>query len=290
MQQYLDLLRRVRDEGVRKSNRTGIDTFGLVGAMLDFDLSLGFPAVTTKKLAFNQVKGELIGFIRGFTDAEQFRSLGCNVWDQNANQNQQWLANTSRQGEDDLGRIYGAQWRSWIGMSKNHGFAIVDQLENCVKTVLNDHTSRRNLVTAWNPAELDQMALPPCHVLFQLHVNKEEGTLSMTMYQRSCDLFLGVPFNIASYALLLHLIATVTGYKAGRLIMFLADVHIYENHLEQVAKQLSRSPCSLPELVLKREDFDWNISPFGRLQVIMPSSISLHNYNHHPAITAPMAV
>lgn len=289
MKQYLDLLRRVRAEGVRKSNRTGIDTFALVGAMLDFDLSLGFPAMTTKRLAFRQVVGELLGFIRGYDNAEDFRNLGCKVWDQNANENAAWLKNPSRLGEDDLGRIYGVQWRSWLGVGRS-GTVVIDQLEEAVRKIQFDAESRRNIVSAWNPAELDQMALPPCHVLFQFHVEQASRTISMTMYQRSCDLFLGVPFNIASYALLLSLVAHVTGHKPGRLVMFLADVHIYENHLEQVDTQLGREPLFLPELRLLDPVADWQLSPFGKLQMYEPEMIQLSGYDCAPAIPAPMAV
>ena len=284
MQQYLNLLQQVLNEGTWQSNRTGIATKRIDGAMLQFDMAKGFPAVTTKKLAFNAVKGELIGFIRGVTNAAQFRQLGCKVWDQNANENDAWLANPARCGHDDLGRVYGAQWRDWIGpYTTKH----IDQLANAIFEVEHNPTSRRIIVTAWNPGELDVMALPPCHMMFQLLVDLENNKLSMCMYQRSCDLFLGIPFNIASYALLLHILAKATGYLPGRLTMFLADVHIYENHIYQVELQLTRKPIALPQLFITPNG---HYSGMEYLSKLEPDHISLLGYRSHPAIKAEMAV
>lgn len=286
MRQYLDLLNKVLLEGEWQDNRTKIPTKRLDGAMMQFDLSKGFPAVTTKQLAFKAVKGELLGFIRGYDNAAAFRNVGCNVWDQNANENEDWLKNEHRKGLDDLGRIYGQQWRGWYHDTCGR----VDQLKNAINEIIKNPTSRRIIVSAWNPADLDKMALPPCHMLFQLLVNVEKKTISMCMYQRSCDMFLGVPFNIASYALLLELICLVTGYRASVLTMFMADVHIYKNHMEQVVEQLNRPTKQLPKLVLCDSITGRHSDPTKQLELIMPSDIMLINYEHHPAIKAEMAV
>lgn len=284
MRNYLGLLNKVLINGTLHDNRTGIPTVRTTGAMLEFNMALGFPAVTTKKLAFKAVVGELIGFIRGYTSAEQFRRLGCNVWDANANQNEAWLANPHREGTDDLGRIYGAQWRSWTCGD----LITLDQLGKAIHEIQNNPQSRRIVVTAWQPAELDQMALPPCHLLFQYHVDVAAGELSMTMYQRSCDLFLGVPFNIASYALLLELTARACGLKAGKLVMFLADVHIYKNHMDQVIEQCGRDTMDLPTLSVHNQRPD--LSGLAWLEALEPADITLDGYHHHPAIKGEMAV
>jgi thymidylate synthase len=286
MRNYLELLHRVMTHGKRHENRTGVATRRILGAQLDYYMDEGFPAVTTKKLAFGAVKGELLGFIRGCTSAADFRDLGCQIWNQNANENNAWMTNPHRKGVDDLGRIYGAQWRSWA-IGELHCY---DQLANAVHMIKHDPESRRIIVNAWQPAELDQMALPPCHVLHQYHVDVEAGTLSMTMYQRSCDLFLGVPFNIASYALLLHLVAKATGLKADQLSMFLADVHIYENHFEQVKEQLRRPLIQLPSLHISERLPLGALSPIEWLDSLVPADITLDDYCPHAAIPAPMAV
>lgn len=326
MRQYNELIRHVRDNGQREPNRTGIDTITTPGEMLKFDLREGFPAVTTKKLAFNAVKGELIGFLRGVTSAADFRALGCKVWDKNANDPglqgfpNAWLTNKHRKGTDDLGPVYGSQWRNWLGEpavttapSERSDFnpAVIpvidfawngsvgsvtqkriDQLAQALHDVRHNSQSRRILVTAWNPAVLDRIALPACHILFQL-LPRSDGTLHMCMYQRSCDLFLGIPFNIASYALLLELFARWTGRTAATLTMFLADTHIYVNHLDQVEEQLSREPFPLPTLDLEA------VMPVGDpttmsldslIDCLNPEGIKLVNYQHHPAIDASMAV
>lgn len=286
MRQYLNLLQHIVENGRWSNNRTGIPTLRVSGAMMQFNLADGFPAVTTKKLAFNAVKGELIGFIRGYDNAAAFRKLGCNVWDQNANENQAWLSNPYRKCTDDLGRIYGRQWRSW----NIHTCGYIDQLKQAVEAVQQDPTSRRIIVNAWNPGELNQMALPPCHMLFQLLPDPETNTLSMCMYQRSCDMFLGVPFNIASYALLLEMISAVTGYSAGELTMFMADAHIYQNHMDQVKLQLTRDPQPLPELCISPQFFERSSTPIDQLEKAEPSDFSLLGYNHHEPIKAEMAV
>lgn len=287
MKQYLDLLQKVMDEGRWQANRTGIPTKRIDGAMLQFDLSKGFPAVTTKKLAFKAVIAELIGFIRGYDSAADFRQLGCNVWDQNANENADWLNNKNRVGEDDLGRVYGVQWREWVTPFSTK---TIDQLTKAILDVENNPTSRRIIVNAWNPGELDIMALPPCHMLFQLLVDLESNKVSMCMYQRSCDLFLGIPFNIASYAALLHIIAAATNREVGTLTMFLADVHIYRNHIEQVEEQLSREFFPLPELEIDRKFFERSFGPVERVLMCEPSDFTLKNYVSHLPIKAEMAV
>ena len=298
MKQYLDLLQEILTNGIRQSNRTGIDTLTLPGAMLKFDLREGFPAVTTKKLAFNQVKGELIGFLRGCTNVKDFQELGCTVWDANANA-PAWQDNPACKGQDDLGRIYGSQWRNWTGWDEMAlGFSgstvetrySLDQIDIALNTLRNNPESRRILVNAWNPAELDQACLPPCHVLFQLLPHVANNTLHMTMYQRSCDMFLGVPFNIASYALLLHLFAKWSGFKVGTLTMFLADAHIYVNHIDQVKEQLSREPLKLPIVGIIYPEEAVTMSLDELLDNLEPEEIFLIDYEHYAAIKAPMAV
>lgn len=291
MKQYHDLLRTILTEGSWEENRTGIRTQSIPGAMLKFDLREGFPAITTKKLAFKAVVGELIGFLRGCTSAADFRALGCNVWDQNANENVPWLANPHRKGEDDLGRVYGAQWRDWTVQDGDsyHRRIAVDQIFKALHDVRHNPTSRRIIVNAWNPAELDQMALPPCHLLFQL-IARQDGTLHMVMYQRSVDTFLGLPFNIASYALLLELFAAWSGRQPATLSMMLADVHIYENHLEQVHEQLAREPYQLPQLDLVTIDTRHDATLHELIGSLSSDGIQLVEYQCHPAIKAPMAV
>jgi len=307
MKQYQDILRTIMETGQDTENRTGVKTRKLFGCPMRFNMADGFPATTTKKLAFNTVKGELIGFIRGLDNAADFRELGVKIWDANANENHQWLENPEREGEDDLGRIYGVQWRNWrhpdwSGKDKQRGRRVwTDQLSNVVEgiktTVMDpsDSISRRLIVTAWNPAEIDQMALPPCHMFFQYNVRTTQKNphskpfLDLLMYQRSCDMFLGVPFNIASYALLLKMTAQVTGTVAGELIHVLGDAHIYHNHFDQVEEVLSREPLPLPKLwlnpnVVPTLDFDCDLERFD------PSYIKLVDYDHHGTIKAEMAV
>lgn len=286
MKQYLNLLERVLEEGKWQQNRTGIPTKRIEGAMLEFNLKDGFPAVTTKKLAWKNVVGELIGFIRGYTSAEMFRGLGCKIWDQNANENETWLKNNNRVGKDDLGRIYGAQWRNW---TVPYSTQTIDQLSNAIHDIMFNPTSRRIIVTAWNPGELDLMALPPCHMTYQFLVDVESNEVSLCMYQRSCDMFLGIPFNIASYALLLEMVAAATGRNVGKLVMFLADVHIYQNHIEQVLEQIKREPFQLPRLIIKDVFFN---SPIGNARLLdaEPNNFYLEGYVSHLPIKGDMAV
>jgi thymidylate synthase len=306
MKNYHDLLKQVLNEGTWQANRTGTDAISIPGAMLKFDLDEGFPAVTTKKLFFNAVVGELLGFIRGYDNAADFRNLGCNVWNANANDPgkegspNRWLSNPNRKGKDDLGRIYGKQWREWRGKPAidsatpvvltgekmkfvaEISYDTIDQLQNAINTIKNDPTNRRIIVNAWRPDEFDQMALPPCHVLFQFLVNVEKNELNLCWYQRSVDSLLGAPFNIASYALLLSMVAKITGYKPRHLTYFMADTHIYRNHVDQVLEQLSRVPFDKPHLKLSDRP--------KTLEEFEPSDIQLIGYECHPPIKAEMAV
>jgi thymidylate synthase len=264
MQQYLDLMRHVRENGVRKEDRTGTGTFSVFGWQSRFDLQKGFPLLTTKKLHTRSIVHELLWFIRGDTNIKYLRDNGVRIWDEWADAN------------GDLGPVYGAQWRSWP--ARDNG--TIDQLADVIARIRKSPDSRRLIVTAWNPADVDKMALPPCHCLFQFYV--AEGRLSCQLYQRSADIFLGVPFNIASYALLTHMIAQVTGLKAGEFIHTLGDAHLYANHLAQADAQLARTPLALPRLAIKRDvkeiaDFRYEDFEFA-------------GYDSHPHIAAPVAV
>ena len=264
MKTYLDLLRHVRDHGVRKDDRTGTGTLSVFGYQMRFDLAAGFPAVTTKRLHWKSVVHELLWFIRGDTNIRYLNEHGVTIWDEWADEN------------GDLGPVYGAQWRRWRGADGR----LHDQLAQVVEQIRTNPDSRRLIVSAWNVGELEQMALPPCHAFFQFYV--AEGRLSCQLYQRSADLFLGVPFNIASYALLTHMVAHVTGLEPGEFVHTLGDAHIYLNHLEQVETQLAREPYPLPRLRLNpavKDLFDFTYE-----------DITLEGYRHHPAIPAPVAV
>lgn len=270
---YLDLLKKVLEEGEERKDRTGVGTISIFGTQARYDLSEGFPAVTTKKLYFRSVKAELLWFLEGSRNYKRLNELGSKIWDANAEADY-WKPKAKFAG--DVGRVYGVQWRSWNGPD---GEAI-DQLGDIIEKIKKDPTDRRLIVSAWNAGELDQMALPPCHVMFQFYVNN--GKLSLQMYQRSADMFLGVPFNIASYSLLLAMVAQVTGLEQGEFIHTIGDTHIYSNHIEQVKEQLDREPYELPKLWLNPEVK--NIDEFTM------KDIKLENYKHHPTIKAPMAV
>lgn len=274
--QYLNLLRDILANGSDRMDRTGVGTRAVFGRELRFRMADGFPALTTKKLAFKAVVGELLGFIHAFDSAAQFRSLGCNVWNQNANENEQWLANPHRKGEDDLGPIYGVQWRK-LPMPDG---TVKDQLAELIHKLKTNPTDRRLIVWAYNVAHLDRMALPPCHMGFQCFV--AGNRLSLKMEQRSADSFLGLPFNIGSYALLLHMLAQVTGLVADELILSLGDTHCYVNHLDAVNEQLQREPLPLPTL---------HLNPHVRdIDQFQMDDIRLDGYQCHAAIRAPMAV
>jgi len=291
-QQYLDLLSLILQTGTLTPNRTQTPALTLPGASLTFQLqdqygNNTFPAITTKKLAFTAVKGELLAFMEGSTKLSRFKELGAHIWDANQ-QSPAWQNNPHNiDPTDSLGRIYGAQWRNWT--AKSH-LDSIDQLAQALHLIRTDPTNRRIIVNAWNAAELDQACLPPCHVLFQFLPNPTTKTLNLCMYQRSCDMFLGVPFNIASYALLTNLFAAWCGYKPGQLTMFLADAHIYENHIEQVQLQLMRQPYFPPALSIPLPFNATTIDLDTLLDDLKPDDIQLRGYSHHEAIKAPMAV
>lgn len=257
MRQYLDMLERVLTDGKSKSDRTGTGTVAVFGHQFRHDLASGFPLLTTKKIPFRLIVHELLWFIAGDTNIKYLHDHGVTIWDE-------WASETG-----DLGPVYGKQWRSWAGS--------IDQLANAVQTIKSNPDSRRIIVTAWNPSELDQMALPPCHLLFQFQVH--DGRLSCSMYQRSADTFLGVPFNIASYALLTHMMAQATGLQVGDLVISFGDLHLYNNHLDQARLQLSRDPHPLPQLILNPTVTDLFAFKF--------EDIGLFNYvAHHPISAA----
>lgn len=263
-QPYLDLMREVRDDGVTKADRTGVGTKSVFGRQMRFDLARGFPVLTTKKLHLRSIIHELLWFIAGDTNIGYLRENKVRIWDEWADEN------------GDLGPVYGYQWRSWPAPNG----AAIDQLAKVIEAIRNNPDSRRHIVTAWNPAQVEDMALPPCHALFQFYV--ADGRLSCQLYQRSADIFLGVPFNIASYALLTHMIAQVSGLAAGEFVHTLGDAHLYLNHLEQVETQLARTPLDPPRLKLNPaidDIFDFRFD-----------DIELLDYKSHPSIKAPIAV
>ncbi len=323
MKQYLDLVQEIFDNGSWQENRTGIRTLSMPGAMMKFDLRQGFPAVTTKKLAFKTAIGELVGFLRGYDCAADFRSLGCKVWDQNANENTQWLASPYRLKEDDLGPVYGVQWRKWPAykvinpadqngkiqitdaLAKGFGrlgaledgsvvlYKAVDQLRQCLDTIMKDPGNRRILFHGWNWAQLDEMALPPCHLLYQFLVNADKREISLCLYIRSNDIGLGAPFNLCEGAALLSLVGRLTGYKPTWFSYFIADAHCYENHIQMLEEQLKREPYPAPKLVISDRVPDYAVT--GRyepewLEKVEPGDFTLEGYQHHPPLTAPMAV
>jgi thymidylate synthase len=264
MKQYLDLLDHVLKNGYEKSDRTGTGTISVFGYQMRFDLQEGFPALTTKKLHLRSIIHELLWFLKGSTNIQYLHDNGVSIWDEWASQ------------DGELGPVYGYQWRSWPKSDGTH----VDQIKRVVDSIKNNPDSRRHIVSAWNVGELDKMALPPCHLLFQFYV--AGGRLSCQMYQRSCDIFLGVPFNIASYALLTMMMAQVTGLKPGEFVHTLGDAHIYLNHIEQVNLQLTRTPFPLPKMIINPEIhdiFDFSYADF-----------SLQDYQAHPHIKGKIAI
>lgn len=317
MRQYRDMVSKILFEGEKREWRNNHTGIGIFDYRMEFDMRHGFPLVTAKSVPFMNEKGgpvlgELLGFLRGYDNAAQFRALGCPVWDLNANNEPAWLNNPARKGTDDLGRIYGVQWRSTeehrliyastlydpdkakyyhdkgyyhIGELPGNQLLVhrtVDQLGELVDGLVNDPHGRRHVVSAWNPGELHLMALPPCHMFFQCYVSNK-GHLDLKMYQRSADTFLGVPFNIASYATLLHILGAVTGLIPRRLIMDFGDAHLYSDHIELAEQMLTRSYRGMPELIVEVEK--------GQpLESIDPGHFTLVGYDPHPAIKASMAV
>lgn len=264
MRQYLDLMRHVRDHGVPKEDRTGTGTLSVFGYQMRFDLGEGFPVVTTKRLHLRSIIHELLWFLQGDTNIRYLRDNGVSIWDEWADEN------------GDLGPVYGYQWRSWPAPDGRR----IDQITQLVEQIRRNPDSRRHIVTAWNPADVDHMALPPCHTLFQFYV--ADGRLSCQLYQRSADIFLGVPFNIASYSLLTLMIAQVTGLYPGDFVHTFGDAHLYMNHLDQVELQLNREPYDLPTMRLNPavdSVFDFRFEDF-----------ELAGYRFHPHIKAPVAV
>lgn len=264
MRQYLDLLRDVRDHGVEKSDRTGTGTRSVFGRQLRFDLAEGFPLVTTKKLHVRSIIFELLWFLRGDTNIAYLKENGVSIWDEWAN------------ADGDLGPVYGKQWRSWAAPDGRS----IDQMTALVEGLKRKPDSRRHMLSAWNPADVDSMALPPCHCLFQFYV--ADGRLSCQLYQRSADMFLGVPFNIASYALLTLMVAQAVGLKPGDFVHTFGDAHLYLNHLDQASEQLAREPRPLPTLVLNPDVTDIYAFTF--------EDFTLSGYDPHPHISAPVAV
>jgi thymidylate synthase len=263
MRQYLDLMQRVLTEGVEKRDRTGTGTRSIFGHQMRFDLARGFPLLTTKKLHLKSIIYELLWFLRGDTNVKYLNDHGVTIWNDWADAN------------GDLGPVYGRQWRSWPAPDGR----VIDQMAEVVAEIRRNPSSRRLIVTAWNPADVDDMALPPCHCLFQFHV--AGGRLSCQLYQRSADLFLGVPFNIASYALLTLMMAQATGYEPGEFVHVLGDAHLYLNHVDQAREQLVREPMPFPTL---------RLAPKTDLFAFEPEDVTLEGYRAHRSIKAPIAV
>jgi thymidylate synthase len=264
MKQYLDLMRHVKEHGVKKQDRTGTGTISVFGYQMRFDLSAGFPLVTTKKLHLRSIIHELLWFLRGETNIKYLQDNQVRIWDEWAD------------ADGNLGPVYGAQWRSWPARDGS----TIDQIADVIARIRKTPDSRRLLVTAWNPADVDHMALPPCHCLFQFYV--ANGKLSCQLYQRSADIFLGVPFNIASYALLTHMVAHVCQLDVGEFVHTLGDAHLYANHMEQADLQLTRETLALPRLEIVRE--------VKRIDDFRFEDFAIENYAFHPHIAAPVAV
>jgi len=325
MRQYLENLKKIITEGTFQGNRTDYAATTFPGTTMSFDLQEGFPIVTTKKMAMKAIKGELIGFLRGYDNAADFRALGCNIWNDNANKPYKdgsptpWLKSPYRKGTDDLGRIYGVQWRSRhdvkieqgahensqmhqylidsgyasLGSLENMPNAFVferyfDQVSDILERIEKNPTDRRMILDAWTPHEFDEMSLPPCHVKYQFLVNVERGELNLCMYQRSCDYFLGVPFNISSAAMLLEIIAAISDLKPRFFTHFLADSHIYENAMDAVKEQIKREPLSLSKIkvnVPTKKEWEVQGNRIGDIfDHISPDDIVISDYEHHDPI------
>lgn len=264
---YEDLVRDILTQGTLKTDRTGTGTISLFGRQMRFDLSKSFPLLTTKTVYFKGIAYELLWFLKGSSNVRWLQEHNVHIWDEWADEN------------GDLGPVYGVQWRSWPAPTKDDPNRTIDQIANVLDLIKTHPDSRRMIVTAWNPAEVEQMALPPCHALFQFYV--ADGKLSCQLYQRSCDMFLGVPFNIASYSLLTLMMAQQTGLEPGEFVWTGGDCHVYDNHIDQILTQLSRDPYPYPQIEIHKADsiFDYQYEDF-----------KIVNYQHHPAIKAPVAV
>lgn len=289
MKQYTDLLELLLEQGERRDQARGMPTYSMFGHYLSFDLREGFPLVTVKAVPFKSVIAELVGFLKGVNDAKAFNELGTKIWDANADA-EYWVNNPNRAYVGHLGRIYGVQWREFRSVEEDahvdgHTSFLqikrTDQIRNLIDGLIENPQGRRHIVTAWNPGELDQMALPPCHVMFQCYVSSD-GYLDLQMHQRSCDAFLGLPFNIASYAALLTYLAGVCGYKPRHLKITLGDVHLYENQLEAAHKAVERIPMPLPQMHVRIRE-----AGIAGLKV---DDFVLENYQSHPALPVPMVV
>jgi len=284
MKTYLESLQHILDNGETRTDRTGVGTLSVFGIQQRYDLSKSFPAVTTKKLAFKACLSELLWFIEGSTDERRLAEILHGTRD--SEKKTIWTANSKDFGSNDLGPVYGKQWRQWetnrsVTFKDETVPLVIDQLQELIESIKTNPTSRRHILTAWNPGEIDQMALPPCHCFAQFYVSSD-NKLSCQIYQRSCDMFLGVPFNIASYSLLTHMIAQVCGLEVGDLVHVLGDAHIYLNHLEQVKEQLQREPLPAPTL--------WINPNINNIDDFAMDDFKLENYNPMESIKAPMAV
>lgn len=323
MKQFLDLLRLIKDTGTLIENRTGVSAISIPGASMSFDMRDGFPAITTRKLPFKTAMGEFVGFMRASQSAADFRALGCKVWDQNANENEAWLNNPYREGHDHLGKIYGVQWRKWpaykhlkcsakaqIDDALSRGYRImseftqdnepyvvlfkeIDQVRECLDKLMHNPHDRRIIFHGWNPADLESVALPSCHSWYQFLPNPVTRELSVNLYVRSNDAYLGLPLNLVEVGVLLALAARLTGFTPRTINYYIGNAHLYENHLEVVDKLLAREPLPLP--TLKINDRIPEFSKTGVYQpewldLIEPSDFELVDYQHHGALTAPMAV
>jgi thymidylate synthase len=293
MRQYLDVLRKVMEHGTDRTDRTGVGTRAIFGEVMRFRMRDGFPAVTTKRLAFRSVIAELLWFLAASSDVNELHALGVRIWDGNAYA-EYWRPRARFEG--DAGRNYGQQWRDWRSADGRR----IDQLADVIAAIRGSPSSRRHVVTAWNPGELDQTSLPACHALFQFFV--ADGKLSAMMYQRSCDMFLGVPFNMAEYALLLHLVARFTGHEADELVHVLADAHVYRDHQDAVREQLAREPypspgiwidpalATLDDVVARYREILAKAKAGEKSAPLLDGVARLTDYRHHPAIKADMAV
>lgn len=284
MKTYLESLQHILDNGETRTDRTGVGTLSVFGIQQRYDLSKSFPAVTTKKLAFKACLSELLWFIEGSTDERRLAEILHGTRD--SEKKTIWTANSKDFGSNDLGPVYGKQWRQWetnrsVTFKDETVPLVIDQLQELIESIKTNPTSRRHILTAWNPGEIDQMALPPCHCFAQFYVSSD-NKLSCQIYQRSCDMFLGVPFNIASYSLLTHMIAQVCDLEVGDLVHVLGDAHIYLNHLEQVKEQLQREPLPAPTL--------WINPDINNIDDFAMDDFKLENYNPMESIKAPMAV